>query len=117
MSKQDVKENLLEWYENLDPASVQVRQNPDDDREEQPEEKPEESPEKAVDKIEKSADLHKASVLTRALDNKLSLLSGVFDGYENEDKKDKIKKEIKEIIKRIEKIITEGFDGVSDNAK
>jgi len=103
MSKQYAEENLLEWYGNLEPASVQADQTP----EKEPEEKSQESPEKVVDKIEKGAELHKAMAMIKALDNKLALMSGAFSGYDNSDKKDKLKNEAKELIKRIQEIINE----------
>ena len=107
MSKQYAEENLLEWYGNLEPASVQVGQAPEEEPEEKPQEKPQESPEKVVDKIEKGAELHKAMAMIKALDNKLALMSGAFSGYDESDKKDKLKNEAKELIKRIQEIINE----------
>lgn len=98
-----MKEDLLEWYDGMD-ANVAVV-SADDKEKENDDDK--ESVEKKVDKIETSAELHKCMALVKALDNKLALLSGAFVGYDNKEKQDALKAEVKEVSKRISKIIAE----------
>lgn len=110
MSSEKEKNNLLEWYDELDEnfqdqgMNYQISPRPTH-TDEKPEEDKEEGPEKAVDKIEKGAEMHKAMAMVRALDNKLALLSGIFAGFEDEEKKKRLKDQAKEIAKRITDIV------------
>lgn len=104
-----MKEDLLEWYDGMD-ANVAVVSADDKEKEnadDKENDDDKESVEKKVDKIETSAELHKCMALVKALDNKLALLSGAFVGYDNKEKQDALKAEVKEVSKRISKIIAE----------
>ncbi len=110
----DNKDVLIEWYDTLGEDGYE-------DSNKEPEnhggynmmmgtpekESEEESPEKKVDKIEKGAELHKAMAMSKALDNKLALLSGVFSGFADPEKRKALKAEVREIAKRIVKILDE----------
>ena len=101
-----MKKTLLEWYDGYDDMpSVANSQNTqmsyhDDEKEK---EEPKEKPETEVKRIENSAELYKAAAITRALESKIMMLSGVFDI--DDQKKERVKKEIKELAKMIGEIV------------
>jgi len=108
------KEEIIEWYDSMDqhtdhpgepappiPISIQSV----DQFSDKPEKK--EDPKKTVDRIEKGAELHKVIAMSKALNDKLVLLSGTFDNPDASEKQDSIKDEVKEIARRILKIIEE----------
>jgi len=110
MAKEKAKEKdkeIFEWYGAIGDQGCDSAIAPNQPEQGDREEPEEESPEKKVDKIEKSAELAKAMSLTKALDNKLALLSGVFSGFSGQEKVDSLKAEVKEIAKRILKIVSE----------
>lgn len=107
MSKESV---LIEWYDggafgnlgirppitNLPPA--------EEPGEEKEREEPEEKAGEEVERIENQAELLKAAAIARAMENKLTAISGVFDI--DDDRKTKIKTEIKELSKKVEEIVS-----------
>lgn len=95
--------DLFEWYDGMGGSQVVPASPPP---EESPAEK-EVEPEQEVKNIEKGAEVAKVMAMTRALDNKLSLLTGIFQGYTEPEKRKALKTEVKELAKRINEIISE----------
>jgi len=94
-----MKQNtLLEWYDeyNNGPEIAHIHKEPHEEPEQQ-------KPEQEVKRIENSAELYKAAAITRALENKIMMLSGVFDI--DDQKKEATKKEIKELAKMVGDIV------------
>lgn len=103
------KETLIEWYDNFGNMPIGMKPPiinppPPDKEPEEKEEKPEEKAEVEVERIENSADLYKAAAIAKALESKIMMLSGVFDI--DDDKKTKVKAEIKELSKKVEEIVS-----------
>ena len=96
-----IDEELLEWYGDVPIANVASSNEAGEG------EKEKETPEKVVDKIESGAELHKAMAMIKALDTKLALLSGAFTSFNDPERKNKLKGEVKELAKRILKIVEE----------
>ena len=101
------KDTLIEWYDggafgNLDIKPPIINAPPAEEPGE--EKKPEEKAEVEVERIENSAELYKAAAIAKALESKIMMLSGVFDI--DDDKKTKIKTEIKELSKKVEEIVS-----------
>jgi len=94
-------DQLLEWYENLgqDNGSME-NMNKEVDQEENPKKQSNQEVDKELDKW---SDLYKALAIVRLLENKLMLLSDVFQS-QSDDQRENLLKLVKEIIKKLNEI-------------
>lgn len=104
-------DDLLEWYDGYDGndfggMAIKPPPCPNAPPAEEPEaeKEPEKKAEQEVERIENSAELYKAAAIAKALESKIMMLSGVFDI--DDDKKTKVKTEIKELAKKVEEIVS-----------